>query len=98
MYTVARNAALNIARIQTPSPQAELDPGSHDDGDPVERFWLQGSLARLSPEERTVIELAYFRDLSHSQVAERLDEPLGTVKARIRRAIARLADLAEETA
>lgn len=98
MYTIARNSALNVARIQNPSPAAEIDAGAHDDGDLIERFWLQGTLARLTPEERTVIELAYFTDLSHSQVAARLEQPLGTVKARIRRAIGRLADLAEETA
>jgi RNA polymerase sigma-70 factor (ECF subfamily) len=97
MCTIARNAALNIARVQNPSPVAEIDPGAHHDGDLVEQFWLQGTLTRLSHDERTVIELAYFTDLSHSQVAAYLDQPLGTVKARIRRAIGRLADLANQT-
>ena len=52
--------------------------------------------ARLSDGERAALELAYFEDLTHSLVAQRLDVPLGTVKARIRRALGRLADFAEE--
>jgi RNA polymerase sigma-70 factor (ECF subfamily) len=95
MYTIARNTALNLARIRPPVPQ-EAGPEAHRDVDPVDRFWLETGLARLSEAERTVLELAYFEDLTHSQVAQRLDVPLGTVKARIRRALGRLADFAEE--
>lgn len=94
MYTVARNTALNLARIRHPVPQ-ETPPETCRDADPVDRFWLETSLARLSEGERTALELAYFEDLTHSQVAQRLDLPLGTVKARIRRALGRLADFAE---
>jgi RNA polymerase sigma-70 factor (ECF subfamily) len=95
MYTIARNTALNLARIRHPVPQ-ETPPETHHDADPADRFWLETSLARLSEGERTALELGYFEDLTHSQVAQRLDVPLGTVKARIRRALERLADFAEE--
>jgi RNA polymerase sigma-70 factor (ECF subfamily) len=95
MYTIARNTALNLARIRRPVPQ-ETPPGTYQDTDPADRFWLETSLARLSEVERTALELAYFEDLTQSQVAQRLDVPLGTVKARIRRALARLADFAQE--
>jgi RNA polymerase sigma-70 factor (ECF subfamily) len=95
MYTIARNTALNLARIRRPVPQ-EARHEAHQDIDPADRFWLETSLARLSEAERTVLELAYFDDLTHSQVAQRLDLPLGTVKARIRRALGRLADFGEE--
>jgi len=95
MYTIARNAALNLSRIRHPVPQ-ETPADTHHDADPAERFWLETSLARLSEGERTALELAYFEDLTHGQVAQRLDLPLGTVKARIRRALERLADFAEE--
>jgi RNA polymerase sigma-70 factor (ECF subfamily) len=95
MYTIARNTALNLARIRHPVTQASpLE--AYEDADPADRFWLETGLARLSEDERAAIELAYFQGLTHSQVAQRLDLPLGTVKARIRRAIERLADLAEE--
>jgi RNA polymerase sigma-70 factor (ECF subfamily) len=42
------------------------------------------ALADLSPPQRAAIELAFFEGLSHSEIAERLDEPLGTVKTRVR--------------
>ena len=97
MYTIARNTALNLARIRHPVPR-ETSPETYQDADPADRFWLETTLARLSEGERTALELAYFEDLTHSQVAQRLDLPLGTVKARIRRALGRLADFAEEAA
>jgi RNA polymerase sigma-70 factor, ECF subfamily len=95
MYTIARNSALNLARIRHPVPQ-ETPPETYQDADPADRFWLETSLARLPERERTALELVYLEDLTHSQVAQRLDLPLGTVKARIRRALGRLADLAED--
>jgi RNA polymerase sigma-70 factor (ECF subfamily) len=95
MYTIARSTSLNLARIRHPVPQ-ETPEEAHHDADPADRFWLETSLARLSAAERVAMELAYFEDLSHSQVAQRLDLPLGTVKARIRRALGRLADFASE--
>jgi RNA polymerase sigma-70 factor, ECF subfamily len=47
-------------------------------------------MANLPVEERKAIELAFFGDLTHQEVAERLGEPLGTVKARIRRGLLKL--------
>ena len=98
LLTVARNAARNVARVRVPQPAEVADSADPSGGeDPVlDRIWVEGALDRLPDDERAAVELAYFADLSHSQIAARLDQPLGTVKTRLRRAMGRLADIAEE--
>lgn len=44
---------------------------------------VSSALGALSPEQRHCIELAFFEGLTHTQIAERLKAPLGTVKSRI---------------
>lgn len=51
---------------------------------------LQNAVTRLSPDQKEAIELTYFGGLTQAEVAERLNEPLGTIKARIRRGVNRL--------
>ncbi len=57
------------------------------------RRTVQSALDALPPEQRAVIELAYYGGLSHSEIAARLGQPLGTVKTRARRAIIKLRDM-----
>lgn len=54
------------------------------------RTILKSAVVELSPEQREVIELAYFEGLTQKQIADRIESPLGTVKARIRRGVDRL--------
>ena len=50
----------------------------------VQSEQVRTALTQLSPEQQRVIELAYFQGWTHTEIAERLQLPLGTVKARIR--------------
>jgi len=54
------------------------------------RSALRNALLVLTLEERQAIETAYFSELTHAEVAGRLNQPLGTVKTRIRSGLARL--------
>lgn len=51
---------------------------------------LREALTRLTPGERQVIETAFFSELTHTEVAARLNQPLGTVKTRIRSGLTKL--------
>jgi len=54
---------------------------------------VREAMAKLSAEQREVIELAFFGSLTQTEIAERLNQPLGTVKARIRRGLIKLRGL-----
>ena len=54
---------------------------------------LRSALEQLSPEQREAVTMAFFRELSHPEIASRAATPLGTIKARIRRGLGRLRDL-----
>jgi RNA polymerase sigma-70 factor, ECF subfamily len=51
---------------------------------------IRSIVNKLSPEQRQAIELAFFSDLTHHEIAEQLNQPLGTIKARIRRGLLKL--------
>jgi len=51
---------------------------------------VQEALAELKPNHRKVLELAYFEGYSQSEIAVRLEEPLGTVKSWMRAALERV--------
>jgi RNA polymerase sigma-70 factor, ECF subfamily len=56
------------------------------------RQQVQAALQTLSPPQRQAIELAFFEGLSQSEIAERLKEPLGTIKTRVRLGMQKLRD------
>ena len=53
---------------------------------------VKAAMAKLSPQQRQVIELAYFEGLSQTEMAEKLKQPLGTVKTWVRAALKNLRD------
>ena len=70
-------------------------PDSHDetlDGMVVEENVriVRDALKQLDPAQRQAIECAYYDGLSHSEIAERLNKPLGTIKTYIRQGLIRL--------
>jgi RNA polymerase sigma-70 factor, ECF subfamily len=57
---------------------------------------VRSALLQIPPEQRQALELSFFGGLTHDQIAERLETPLGTIKARIRRGLLRLRDCLKE--
>ena len=103
LYTVARNAIVDRlrrnGRIDTSFELPELpspEGGPDEQAEQSYMAWrVHRALEALNPNEREVIELAYWSGLSQSEVASLLGQPLGTVKTRTRSALARLADVLE---
>ena len=54
---------------------------------------IRQALMELRPEQRSIVELAYFGGLTHSEISKRLDQPLGTVKTRMRLALKKLREV-----
>ena len=69
--------------VHEPMPLADLEQRER-------QRRLQAALVTLPDEQRRCIELAFFSGLSHSQIAARLQQPLGTVKSRIQLGMAKL--------
>jgi RNA polymerase sigma-70 factor (ECF subfamily) len=102
LYTVARNTIVDRLRVR---PELAGEPPEAQDDAPgpanqVEADWLRtsvhGAVEQLPENERVLIELAYWKGLSQSEIAAFTGIPLGTVKTRTRSALARLADTLEQ--
>jgi RNA polymerase sigma-70 factor (ECF subfamily) len=83
----------SVATSEAGPPELPTDPAL----DPSEQLWrqqagtrLHGALQSLSAPERWVLGLAYFRELTHAQIAQCTGLPLGTVKSHVQRAQTKL--------
>ena len=101
LYTVARNAIVDRSRSRNDVPAevpdtATVEPGPAERAETSYVAWrVHRALEELSVNEHDVIELAYYGELSQSEIADFLGIPLGTVKTRTRAGLSRLADLLE---
>jgi len=87
LYTITRNKLVDLWRRQGETAAA-LDEMS-EPAVPVQergdlRLTMHQALARVAPEQRRAIEMAYFGGFTYEETAQRLDLPVGTLKSRIR--------------
>jgi RNA polymerase sigma-70 factor (ECF subfamily) len=100
LFTITRRAAIDVYRKERRHAlldRVEDGPEPAEPGPSLEAAWeswqVRRALDALPPDERDVVRLTAFQGLSHTETAERLDVPVGTVKSRTHRAHRRLAGL-----
>ena len=108
LLTVTRYKAIDWIRREQRRPdlqagplheeQVQAEPSAQPDDPAAEDGRLIRSLlSQLPVEQACVIELAFFQGMTHSEMAERLNLPLGTVKTRVRLGLQKLRSLWEAT-
>jgi len=103
LATIARRAAIDIHRRETRHAHSSLDdadpsaPGLVSLPPEIDRVYdawqVRQALSELNPDEARLVQLQHMEGLTHTQIAEQLNIPVGTVKSRSFRAHRRLAGL-----
>ena len=110
MLTIARSRALDRARMKGARPTAPLEGQEEAQGqahpapgplqsamDDERRSLIVHALEKIDPKYREVMECSFFEGLSHSEIALKLQKPVGTVKTYLRRGLIQLRDLLRTT-
>ncbi len=104
MLNITRNLTIDTLRSKGYKKQAKISSDENsvsnftDDNRMAERFdalGLRKQLANLKPEQRSIIDLAYFNGYTQDEISKELGVPLGTVKTRMRSAIIELRKMLE---
>ena len=103
LATIAKRVAIDLYRHEARRPTSALDHVSpHDDAlvslppelDTLDAAWrVRRAIDELPPEEAAVVRMQHLDDMTHNEISEKLDIPIGTVKSRSHRAHQRLAAL-----
>jgi RNA polymerase sigma-70 factor, ECF subfamily len=106
IMTLVHRRAVDLVRREErrradPLPELELESGEPSAADIVwlrlERERVQAALRQLPDQQREAIELAYYGGFTQSELAERLGEPLGTIKSRMFTGLSRLRELLDNS-
>jgi RNA polymerase sigma-70 factor (ECF subfamily) len=90
LAVIARHRSIDRLRQRRPETDLEdvVIAGGTDLRDETERSLViekvRSVLGEMNQDQRTALELAYFQGLTHTEIAEKTGEPLGTIKTRIR--------------
>jgi RNA polymerase sigma-70 factor (ECF subfamily) len=96
LAVIARHRSIDRLRKRRPETNIEdcVIASGPDLRDETERTLIiekvRGALDLMSPEQRQAMELAFFQGLTHTEIAEKTGEPLGTIKTRIRSGLQQL--------
>lgn len=103
LFSLARHKAIDLVRreqnVRKRTADVDLefeqadDDVDHEAWMRIRRVRVREAIEQLTPVQREALEMAFFQGLTHVEVSERLDIPLGTAKTRIRSALLRLRDV-----
>ena len=110
LTSIARHRSIDVLRRQGSRPEqhsvgwAEVSPDEVPSTDgpehatelALERQRIQAAIAELPLDQKQALALAYFMGYSHREIAEALDQPLGTIKTRIRLAMHKLRQVLQD--
>jgi RNA polymerase sigma-70 factor (ECF subfamily) len=93
LAVIARNRAIDVLRKRPPETDIDempLSTGIDLEDVAAQRLAIErvrSAIGQLPPEQRKALEMAFFEGLTHTEIASKTGEPLGTVKTRIRSAL-----------